>query len=95
MAYPDGAGRRWNDGRAVGAERDDVGFVRALIDSLERELEIDPRRVYATGISNGGMFAHRLACELPGVLAAIAPVAGALPAALAERCGAARSPCRW
>ena len=89
VVYPDGVGRRWNDGRGIGGARDDVGFVRVLVDSLERELGIDRRRVYATGISNGAMFAHRLACDLPGVLAAIAPVAGAVPAGLAERCGQA------
>jgi polyhydroxybutyrate depolymerase len=86
--YPDGVGGRWSDGRLPGG-RDDVGFVRALIDTLGGELDIDRRRIYATGISNGAMFTHHLACELPGVLAAIAPVAGALPAAVAERCGTA------
>ena len=89
VAYPDGIGRRWNDGRGIGGGRDDVGFVRLLVDTLGRELGVDPRRVYATGISNGAMFAHRLACDLPGVLAAIAPVAGAVPTGLAERCNAA------
>jgi len=53
---------------------------------LGRELSVDPRRVYATGISNGAMFSYRLACDLPGVFAAIAPVAGAMPAALAAGC---------
>src|SRR5262249_17362954 len=67
----------------------DVGFVRALLDTLEHELGIDPKRIYATGISNGAMFSYRLACDLPGVLAGIAPVAGAMPAALAERCAQA------
>lgn len=89
VVYPDGLDRRWNDGRGTGGSQDDVGFVRALLDSLERELGVDRRRIYATGISNGAMFSHRLACDLPGVLAAIAPVAGALPAALAERCAGA------
>jgi polyhydroxybutyrate depolymerase len=42
--------------------------------------------VYATGISNGAMFAYRLACDLPGTFAAVAPVAGALPADLAPGC---------
>jgi polyhydroxybutyrate depolymerase len=42
--------------------------------------------VYATGISNGAMFAYRLACDLPGTFAAVAPVAGALPAELAPSC---------
>ncbi len=49
-------------------------------------MAIDSHRIYATGISNGAMFTYRLACDLPGVIAAIAPVAGALPAQLAENC---------
>jgi polyhydroxybutyrate depolymerase len=88
VAYPQGLRGRWNDGRGfVTATHDDVGFVRALVDTLERELGIDARRVYATGISNGAMFAYRLACDLPGTFAAVAPVAGALPAELAPACG--------
>jgi len=86
VVYPAGIRRRWNDGRGYSVPRDDVGFIRALLDSLGRQLGIDPRRVYATGISNGAMFAYRLACDLPGVFAAIAPVAGAMPSALAPGC---------
>jgi polyhydroxybutyrate depolymerase len=86
VAYPQGLNGRWNDGRGYAATHDDVGFVRTLLDTLERELSIDPRRVYATGISNGAMFAYRLACDLPGVFAAVAPVAGAMPADLASAC---------
>jgi polyhydroxybutyrate depolymerase len=85
VAYPAGLGRRWNDGRG-NVSHDDVGFVRALLDTLEHELSVDPRRIYATGISNGAMLTYRLACDLPGVLAGIAPVAGAMPAAIADRC---------
>lgn len=85
VAYPDGLGRRWNDGRGY-ARHDDVGFVRALLDTLQHELSVDPRRIYATGISNGAMFTYRLACDLPGVLAAVAPVAGAMPTDLAPAC---------
>jgi polyhydroxybutyrate depolymerase len=90
VAYPEGIDRRWNDGRGYGASHDDVAFVRSLLDTLARRVTIDSTRVYATGISNGAMFAYRLACDLPGVLAAIAPVAGAVPASLAERCASAR-----
>jgi polyhydroxybutyrate depolymerase len=87
VAYPQGLRGRWNDGRGfTTATHDDVGFVRALLDTLGRELGIDPRRVYATGISNGAMFAYRLACDLPGTFAAVAPVAGAMPAELAPGC---------
>ena len=88
--YPAGIRERWNDGRGrPSTPHDDVAFIRALIDTLARTERIDPARIYATGISNGGMFVHRLACDLPGVLAAIAPVAGALPVAIAPGCAAA------
>lgn len=86
VVYPDGVDGRWNDGRGRAAGQDDVGFIRVLLDSLRRELPVDPRRIFATGISNGAGMAFRLACDLPGTLAAIAPVAGALPTALEERC---------
>lgn len=87
VVYPQGLRGRWNDGRGFAtATHDDVGFVRALLDTLGRELPIDPRRVYATGISNGAMFAYRLACDLSGSFAAVAPVAGALPVELAPGC---------
>jgi polyhydroxybutyrate depolymerase len=87
VVYPQGLSGRWNDGRGYPtATHDDVGFVRELLDTLSRELSIDPRRIYATGISNGAMFSYRLACELPGWFAAVAPVAGALPAELVQSC---------
>jgi polyhydroxybutyrate depolymerase len=54
----------------------DVGFIGALIDELQKTLRIDPKRIYVTGMSNGGMMAHRLAYELSDKIAAIAPVAG-------------------
>lgn len=86
VVYPEGVDRRWNDGRGHRARQDDVGFIRLLLDSLGGELQVDPRRIFATGISNGAGLAFRLACELPGTFAAIAPVAGALPTALQARC---------
>jgi polyhydroxybutyrate depolymerase len=74
----------WNDGRPAPAFPnaeliDDVGFVSRLItDCLLVEFQIDPTRVYATGFSNGGFFAHRVGWELSDKLAAIAPVAGTM-----------------
>ncbi len=88
VVYADGLRRRWNDGRSVNAGTDDVAFVRLLIDSLTRALPVDPKRIYATGISNGAGLAYRLACDLPGTFAAIAPVAGAPAAALEPQCAA-------
>jgi polyhydroxybutyrate depolymerase len=80
--YPDGTGvlRTWNGvgccGYAVENDVDDLGFVRALLDELAQTACIDLRRIYASGMSNGGIFSHRLGCELSERIAAIAPVAG-------------------
>ncbi len=72
----------WNAGRCCGhaARRqvDDVAFLRHVVEDACDRGAIDSTRVYATGISNGGMMAYRLAAELPHLFAAIAPVAGAL-----------------
>jgi polyhydroxybutyrate depolymerase len=86
--YPDGTGvlgdrvLTWNSGNCCGYAMDknvnDVGFIGALIAKLEQEFNIDSSRVFATGISNGGMMAYRLGCELSDKIAGIGPVAGAL-----------------
>lgn len=52
------------------AERDDLQFVRDLLDEVTARLCIDPERVYSTGMSNGGGFSSRLACELADRIAA-------------------------
>lgn len=88
VVYPDGTGRRddklltWNAGNCCGYaldnQVDDVGFLRALIEKMQREYPIYPKRIYVTGMSNGAMMAHRFACEASAVVAAIAPVVGAL-----------------
>jgi polyhydroxybutyrate depolymerase len=64
--------------------------VRALIDELAAKYPVDTRRVYATGISNGGFFSNRLACDLAGRIAAIASVAATMPEKLVPRCKPAR-----
>ncbi len=56
---------------------DDVAFFRALLEKVEKDYSVDPKRIYATGISNGGMMSYRLACELSEKFAAISPVEGA------------------
>jgi len=81
IAYPEGVNRAWNDGR-INPERqkqDDVAFLSAVIDELVHTQNVDPKRVYATGISNGGFMSFRLACDLAEKIAAIAPVAGSMP----------------
>jgi polyhydroxybutyrate depolymerase len=84
VVYPDGVERHWNDGRGLQWYRahrenvDDVGFLAALITNLPQRYPVDARRVYATGISNGGLMSFRLARELAGRIAAIAPVAASM-----------------
>jgi len=84
VAYPDAVGAHWNDGRDVEAfdsyraKVDDVAFVASLIDAISAAQAIDPRRVYATGISNGAIFSNFLGARLADRIAAIAPVAGGL-----------------
>lgn len=83
VAHPNGYGaqRSWNAGpfccgQAVAEKLDDVGLAKAIVQQIAGKVCIDPKRIYATGISNGGMLSHRLACEASSVFAAIAPVAG-------------------
>jgi len=86
--YPNGTGafkgslltwNAWNCcGYALKHGVDDVAFLRTLVARLESDHSVDPKRIYATGLSNGSMMVHRLGCEMPDVVAAIAPVAGAM-----------------
>jgi polyhydroxybutyrate depolymerase len=77
VAYPDGINHAW----AVGGDCcgdpgrtgvDDVAFIKQVVATLSRQLPIDPAHVYATGISNGGLLAYRLACDTD-LFAAIGP----------------------
>ena len=80
VAYPNGTGENWSwngghcCGEAAARNADDVGFVRALIDELAAIVNLDTARVYATGFSNGSLFAYQLACRLSDRIAAIGPV---------------------
>jgi polyhydroxybutyrate depolymerase len=84
VIYPDGIDRHWNDGRNVNdtahqEKIDDVGFLSRLIDNLTDEFNANPNKVFFTGISNGAMMSYRLAFDITEKIAAIAPVAGAIP----------------
>ena len=99
VVYPEGVKggalniRTWNAGWCCGyASRtrvDDVGFISALIDHLVARYAVDAKRIYATGMSNGGFMAYTLACELSDKIAAIAPVAASMSM---TSCNPERSP---
>lgn len=94
VVYPDGIELNWNDGRmdeeandrAHRENIDDVGFISALIDLMIKDYNIDQKRVYVTGISNGAIMSYRLACELSQKITAIAPVDGNIPYLLVHEC---------
>ncbi len=78
----DGDGKRfWNATDACcdlfGTHVDDVAYVNAIIDDVEERFNVDEKRIYIVGHSNGGFMAHRLACDLAPRIAAIVSLAGA------------------
>jgi polyhydroxybutyrate depolymerase len=75
VAYPNGIDGRWNALGCCG-EADDVGFVRAVVDHLVKTWGADPRRVYATGFSDGARMSYELAVKASDTFSAIAPVSG-------------------
>jgi polyhydroxybutyrate depolymerase len=77
VAYPDGLNHAWNTGGGCCGTPgrtgvNDVGFITAMVAAIERQAPVDTGRVYATGISNGGIMAYTLACRT-SVFAAIGP----------------------
>lgn len=90
VVYPDGVDGNWNDLRetdisAAHREKvDDVGFIATLIDTLSKNHAIDPKRVFACGISNGGIFCQTLAARLSGKIAAVATITGTMPPPVAK-----------
>jgi polyhydroxybutyrate depolymerase len=89
VAYPNGIGHSWNAGGiccgpALRKNIDDVGFLTRLIEAISKNENIDPNRVYLTGMSNGAAMAYRYACEGTFPIAAIGPVAGTFSYACAK-----------
>lgn len=77
VVRPNGVDSAWNGGNCCG-DSDDLGFVLALVEQMQIDACVDPARIYATGMSNGGIMSHRLACDAADTFAAVAPVAGML-----------------
>jgi polyhydroxybutyrate depolymerase len=85
-AFPNGTGtdghRTFNAqiccGDAVARQIDDIGFIGAVIDDVARRYPLDRGRVFATGMSNGGMLTYQLAALRPAWFAAIAPVSATI-----------------
>lgn len=94
IVHPDGTldnqGNRFWNAFGTGALVDDVGFLSDLIDTLKATYNIDPNRIYCTGMSNGGFMSYSLACELGDRIAAIASVTGSMVTPILNACNPQR-----
>ena len=96
--FPDGLNRAWADlrgdseraGRRAPAGTDDVAFLTALVARYVKDGTADPKRIYVTGVSNGGAMTMTLACGEPQTFAAAAAVIINLTAAMVEGCKGAQ-----
>ena len=86
VVYPKSFGFDWNDCSSIGntevngVRADDAAFLDALVDKMVAELGVDPQRVFAAGVSNGGSMALRLALEHPERYRAVAAALANVPA---------------
>jgi polyhydroxybutyrate depolymerase len=94
VLYPDGMGlfgflQHWNAGHCCGKAAkdnvDDVGFIAAAIEDACRRLNVDQRRIYILGFSNGGMMAYRFAAEKTDMLAGAAFLAASIGGRASEK----------
>jgi polyhydroxybutyrate depolymerase len=84
LCYPSGTvddARRWfwNGPDFLsfsGPDVDDSGYLRGVIEEIQRRFAVDPKRIYVTGYSSGGAMSHRLALEHADLIAGIASMAG-------------------
>src|SRR5882757_1594171 len=82
VIFPDGLNRAWADlrldskraGRAPPKGTDDVAFIVALIGKYAADGAADPKRIYITGLSNGGAMTMTLTCARADLFAAAASV---------------------
>jgi polyhydroxybutyrate depolymerase len=88
--YPDGLENQWNYVKDVpgysSMTQDDTAFLLALLDEVSSRYEIDDKRIYVAGFSNGGFMTQRLACDAPERFAAFASVSAAGFGGMPELC---------
>lgn len=95
IVYPQGTltaegASHWNvGGFTAGSTIDDVGFLDSLIDEVSSNYNINPDRVYSTGMSNGGYMSFLLACQISSKIAAIASVTGSMTPSTYYECNPA------
>jgi polyhydroxybutyrate depolymerase len=90
--YPGGGGGSQGGGQSGGQDRgredirsepaDDISFLNGMLDQMAAKFSVDTERIYATGLSEGGFMAMKVGCAMSDRIAAIAPVAAAMPKAM-------------
>ncbi len=87
VVYPDGYKGHWNDARISSnfptrkAGTDDVAFTKALINEMRAKHDIDAKKVYIAGYSNGGQMVIRMIHEWPYPFAGAVIIAATQPVA--------------
>ena len=77
----------WNvGGWTTSSTTDDVGFINSVINFLSNEYSIDSKRIYSTGMSNGGYMSYKLACDLSSRIAAVVSVTGSMTNETTDGC---------
>lgn len=92
LIAPDGTGRTWSYPGSPARHRDEFAFVGQVLDDVVARFPVDPRRILASGFSQGGSMVWYLACRMPTRFAAFAPIAGAFWEPLPESCEAPHPP---
>lgn len=89
VVYPEATSKHWNDklGGSFPATDtiNDVGYISSLIDMFIKDFKGDPRRIYVSGSSNGGMMTYRLSVDIPEKIAAIAPFVSTISPSVAQQ----------
>jgi len=74
-----GGGQNPEENRNRPEPADDVAFLNQMLDQLALKYSVDTRRIYASGLSDGGFMALRVGCSMADRVAAVAAVGAALP----------------
>ncbi|MEP3844709.1 MAG: PHB depolymerase family esterase [Paracoccaceae bacterium] len=91
VVYPEGVDRMWDFGEGAASALldqrvNDLAYFRTLIAQTAQTVPIDRSRIFATGLSRGAQASFYLACNLPGQIKAIMPVATNLPKYMVNEC---------
>ncbi len=92
VVYPEGVDKNWNDGRTLEGEQtweediDDVGFIVAIVEALEKDYKIDFDRIFTSGMSNGGFMSSRLICDRSDIFSGAAILTATLSITYLPKC---------